>query len=210
VSTLAGEDQRDLFGKTFSMQQSATGRSFSEMVTNILGVENQDAASKYVGKYKCYRLSNNEGSLITGEITIEKIDLHHFVFRHTSKQRLSRSRVADDFNHHGSFVVLSNRIYFVGLGADHQGSYLRPIIANAVDSPQDQIIVGILLTETADLIPMACKTVIVHMNCETKLRQNYQTQDAFDTHIGSLLVNESKLGGVLSGWSRKPLSSLAS
>lgn len=163
-----------------------------------LEVDNQEHLASYVGLYRCFRMSDESTALVEGTIEILNNTEGVFWFEHKSMQNLRIIGTAE-FNHDGPVYIRSKRIYLVGIGKDKFGSYIRPIIIGTVDEPREQMMVGMVLTETAYHVPMACKTVLVHEELFRNLGAA-SAPDVCEAAIKRLLKNESDIDDILYGW----------
>ncbi|KUO58126.1 MAG: hypothetical protein APF80_11875 [Alphaproteobacteria bacterium BRH_c36] len=182
--------------------------SLSVLYDTGLGLLNakdaQNSLAAYVGRYHAYRLANSAGGLVKGLFDIAYRDDHEgYFFRHISHQTKPNdpSGKAHELVHEGPVYGLTGRLYFVGLGVDLEGCYLRPMIMRAVDQPHRKPLIGIVLTETFEHIPLASKTVLVHEQYLKVLAASFGNGPKLDEHICSLLKSESVNNDIVFGWS---------
>lgn len=204
ILTAHDETKRE-FQRVYRNRTSLLGEvpSLHQAIATALDVHPGSNAERYVGRYVCYRKSDAPDKLVRGYIKIVQND-GQYHFEHRSEQRIGARKIS--FRHRGPVFVLSNRIYLLGIGNDEPASYVRPIILKAVDDPKKQELIGIVLTETTDNVPLASKTVLVHFDLVRKFLKDSKDGDRqpYYNHIHQLLQNESSQPkDIIYGWSRR-------
>jgi len=159
--------------------------------------------NSYTGRYLCYRLSRTPREIISGQVEIfEESGVSRFLHRSI---QMTPTLGQKNFNHEGLVFLMGNRLYFLGMGISDYGSYIRTMIIRAEDKPSLSPLVGMILSETVDNIPMASKTVLFEESLDRKLREDDEVtlgKNGFQVRLMALLKNESENIDCLYGWKR--------
>ena len=129
-----------------------------------LNLDNLSSLKKYRGEHNLVRPSESDDSWTEGSLKITEGNENHspWMHYHETTRRIARTENAQKFRHSGPVFALGGRIYFLGVGHDAPGKYIRTMIFHSVDEPENEVTFGILLTETLLLKqPMATKIAIV-------------------------------------------------
>jgi hypothetical protein len=165
---------------------------------------NNSRIKDYLGSYRCYRKMKIGQGLIEGLISITYNDTFgSYFFDHKTSLNLAYEGTTEtrNYSHTGPVFAASKRIYLLGVGHDRDGNYIRPMILRDVDQVEKTPLVGLLLTETNDHEPYACKIVLLHDDLMQSNDARFGRDVDREGEILKLLSYESMATGVLFGWS---------
>jgi hypothetical protein len=179
-------------------QRKVSYDEFYGAVCNFFKIETDYFPESFFGHYSYFRLGKDEGSIIHARLNIYKSG-KAVCFQSISNQSFETR--AKNYIHDGFVFFLNSRFYFLGLGQDVDGAYMRPMIAKVVDNPRTQIINGMLLTEKANVKgPMASKIVLMQSDLEKKKEKELKDEQKFKEFLIKNLQNQSTTKNILYGW----------
>lgn len=157
--------------------------------------EDVELIRRHLGSYAYWRF-NIQGQLVSGEITVGEDD-GVFTFAHFNN-RMSQEEDNDDLvvaNHEGYVFAIKNRLHFHGMGI----KYIRPIIANVVDIPEQEYVDGLVMTvQQKTLALMAARFIMIHeAHVEYDMNEESKGFTQFRKKIEARIKRGNSVRGVL-------------
>lgn len=189
------------------LEQRNSYRRLSDAVIDILSLDKPNSDwSEYEGNYRSLRLGN-EDRFIEGTVTISSgagNNVYHH--KHGSIQNLHSPDGAiitrEEFSHEGPVFFVGHRIYFLGCGISEATRYFRPMIFEGNDLPHDNVLYGIVLTETRGrLRPLASAVALLscrHRSLKDK-KATSQLLDKIELTLKHATISDKGLRGILVG-----------
>lgn len=179
-------------------------RRLADSVSDVLELKNSKANwDEYLGNYRSLRLGNDE-RFIEGVVEISSVASgSSYEHTHGSVQNIvgvGGVISEKEYMHRGPVFFTGSRVYFLGCGRSKGERYFRTMIFQGNDLPHENVIYGIVLTESANrLRPLASPVALVstrHPSLKIEAEQE-ALFNQIEASLGGAVMSGPALRGIL-------------